>query len=351
MLQAYFAHPLFLWALAGLPLLVIPAVWAACRRRRTLAQLGSQHALAALLTASPRGRRWRRLATYAGLFLLIVGAAGPQWGRAWYQEPEPGRDVVVLVDCSRSMRAGTPSRLALAGPPPWIWPMRAAESGRLSHRPGHLRRQSAAGGALDGRLCPFPSRTGRRRDLSGRPGRPADGGDTSGTRLGRGLEAAVQAHDERFPGARDIVLLSDGDDPVEDAEWLTGTARASSAGIPVDVVGVGDPEEAMTIPGPDGQPLQDKEGPVMSRLQEAPLREIARRTNGEYVAGHTNVVPLGRLYLNHVAHLPTRLGDADALPIFHQRQTWFLVPAFALLAMTLVIPDGSRRNRPKEDRS
>jgi hypothetical protein len=118
----------------------------------------------------------------------------------------------------------------------------------------------------------------------------------------------------------------------------------------VQVVGLGDPEEGMTIPGPDG-PLQDKQGPVKSRLREAPLREIARMTSGEYVPGRTNLVPLGRVYLDHVARLPTRQGDSDALPVYHQRQAWFLAPAFALLASTLLISDRRRRNRSKEDRS
>jgi hypothetical protein len=146
-----------------------------------------------------------------------------------------------------------------------------------------------------------------------------------------------------------LPISSDGDDPVEDAEWLLGTARARAAGIPVQVVGLGDPEEPMTVPGPDG-PLRDTNGLVLSRLQEAPLREIARQTQGEYVSGRTNRVPLGRLYLDHIASLPVRQGDPEALPIYRQRQAWFLVPAFVLLALTLVIPDRIRPSRAKEDR-
>ncbi len=49
-----------------------------------------------------------------GLIALILGTSGPQWGRDWDQSAAPGRDLVVVLDCSRSMFAETPSRLERA---------------------------------------------------------------------------------------------------------------------------------------------------------------------------------------------------------------------------------------------
>jgi Ca-activated chloride channel family protein len=349
MLRPYFAHPLALWVLLALPVLALLSAWAARCRRRALARMGPSHALAGLLTVRRGPRRWRGLLVVLGLLCLGVGAAGPQWGRDWYHEAAPGRDVVVLLDCSRSMRAGTPSRLVAAR-------QAALDLADALERRGGYRIALVACAANPRLVVPLTLDFAHfRAALDGAEFLPDDPavrpreGDTSGTRLGRGIEAAVAAHDERFRGARDIVLLSDGDDPVEDAEWLHGTGRARAAGIPVQVVGLGDPEEPMTVPGPDG-PLRDTNGLVLSRLQEAPLREIARQTQGEYVSARTNRVPLGRLYLDHVASLPVRQGDPEALPIYRQRQAWFLVPAFVLLALTLVIPDRTRLSRAKEDR-
>ena len=48
------------------------------------------------------------------ILLMIVGTAGPQWGLDWNQSVDPGRDVIVVLDLSRSMLAENPSRLQMA---------------------------------------------------------------------------------------------------------------------------------------------------------------------------------------------------------------------------------------------
>src|SRR4051794_4292076 len=112
MMQSAFAYP---WSLAALSALVVLAVlaWRTARwRQRSLACLGSS----ANLARRPRGQwRWlRTLCLIVGLALLSIGAAGPQWGQDWEQVAAPGRDLVVVLDCSRSMLAETPSRLEQA---------------------------------------------------------------------------------------------------------------------------------------------------------------------------------------------------------------------------------------------
>src|SRR5207248_5851262 len=61
-----------------------------------------------------RQRFWRGLCLTLGLLAIVLGTAGPQWGRDWDQSAAPGRDLVVVLDCSRSMWAETPSRLERA---------------------------------------------------------------------------------------------------------------------------------------------------------------------------------------------------------------------------------------------
>src|SRR4051812_20051194 len=100
-----FAHPQLLWGLALLPLLGLLWLWSQQRRWQALAKLGLGRNLEATLA---RGRPWRRLARLAqlaGLTFLVLGMAGPQWGRDWTRSTAPGRDLVVLLDCSRSMLA------------------------------------------------------------------------------------------------------------------------------------------------------------------------------------------------------------------------------------------------------
>src|SRR5262249_31981188 len=110
----WFAQPWLLLTLAGFPLLIGLMLWSSARRRRALLRLGPR---IARLDSLPRPRGWmrlRRLCLGSGLLLLGLGMAGPQWGRDWGQSAALGRDVMVVVDCSRSMLAETPTRLERA---------------------------------------------------------------------------------------------------------------------------------------------------------------------------------------------------------------------------------------------
>jgi Ca-activated chloride channel family protein len=342
MLRHWLAHPLALSLLALLPALATLALWGARRRRAALAGMGLRAALDALLSVR-RWPRWLRGACWVlGLPCLALGVAGPQWGRDWGQSTAPGRDLVVVLDCSRSMYAETPSRLekakaalldlvkglqksgghrvalvAFAG--------RARLACPLTHDYDHFRGavEGVEAGLLDPDLGPGPS-------------------EASGTRIGAALMLAVEAHDERFPGARDILLLSDGDDPARDGEWQAGVTAARLKGILVYAVGVGDPEEAHRIPTADG-PLRHGGEEVRTRLEEAPLREIAEATHGRYVPAHTRPLLLGEFYLDLIAAQPQREESDDALPVYRQRYPWLMLPAFLLLFTAAAVPDRPRR--------
>lgn len=99
---------------------------------------------------------------------------------------------------------------------------------------------------------------------------------TSGTRIGSAVRLAVDSHDPRFEGYQDVILISDGDDPSpdRDSEIETGIIAASRQHIPVHCVGVGDSKE--------GGQIIVEEVPVQTKLEEAPLRTIARLTDGIY---------------------------------------------------------------------
>ena len=109
-----FAHPYILFALWSLPVLTVLGILARRRTRRVLAQFGATGLRNALFTARG-GPRWLRASCLSmGLLSLGLASAGPQWGREWNQTTAPGRDLVVVLDMSRSMLAEQPSRLSRA---------------------------------------------------------------------------------------------------------------------------------------------------------------------------------------------------------------------------------------------
>jgi Ca-activated chloride channel family protein len=344
----WFAHPQLLWSLAVLPVLMVLAAYARRRKRRSLAQLGSLHLLGAQTGLGRWTRLFRGLSLTMGLVLVGVGAAGPQWGRDWDQSAAPGRDLVVVVDCSRSMLAETPSRLQRAREA--LLDLADAVARRGGHR---LALVFCAGKAR--LVCPLTHDCDHFRDMLAQlddapfeadlqPGP----GAASGTRLGAGLFLAVQIHDPRFAGNQDILLLSDGDDPARDGEWGLGADVAEARGIPVYTIGLGSPDEASLIPLPDG-PLTHAGQEVRTRLEEAPLREIARRTHGTYTPAHTRALPLGSLYLDAIAGRSVREESDDAVPVYRQHSALFLMPAFGFLASALTLGDRPRRRRLRSE--
>jgi Ca-activated chloride channel family protein len=164
--------------------------------------------------------------------------------------------------------------------------------------------------------------------------RPADDAAVSGTRIGAGLAAAVAAHDPRFPGFQDIVLLSDGDDPAQDREWALGVSAARKANIPVHAVGVGDPVNEATI-RIDGEMLKVETRPgveevAKTKLREDVLRAIAAEGKGLYLPSQRNVPKLGEFFHAAIETNPHRELTDDQLPQWKERYPWFLGPAAAL---------------------
>jgi len=323
-LTSHLARPAWL-GFVLLPAAGLVLAWLVNRRSWRAAPVGTPAAVAALRTRPPR-RRW-----LAGLFqglawlLLASGAAGPRWGVGESDGVAVGRDVVLVLDLSRSMLADD-----TAGPARWQSAVAGAVDlvdaldGRGGHRlavvvfaarplvltplttdAGHLRAVLAE---VDGTLPPPDIRPGDRA--------------ASGTRIGAALAAAVGVHDPRFPGAQDIILFSDGDDPAApDREWAAGVTAARAARVPVHAVALGDPARDSSIPGG-----------VQTRLHESVLRDIVTEGRGQLLAARRERPAVGAFFRASIEPntRPRELTD-DALPQPRDRSAWFLAAGVGCL--------------------
>lgn len=332
------AQPGALWLLLLLPALGLLNRWAAGRRTRAIASIGRPAAVVGQLTHPRPARRWLGAAYPLAWVLLVLGLAGPGWGKSDEPGVAVGRDVVVVIDLSRSMlaedMADPKAKARWEGARAGALDLLGAVARRGGHRVGvvvfasrpkvlcplttdyaHVR---AVLEAVDGRYPPPECRAG------------ADPNITSGTRFGAALVAAVDVHDPRFIGSQDIFFISDGDDPEEaDREWVRGANAARAANIPVYTVGVGNPARP-TVPdlGPDAFEL------FSTKLEEAedkPLRLIAGEAPWQYVAARTDTPRLGAFFLDHVeGQKPRTIVGDDQVPQTQDRYPWFLAPALAL---------------------
>lgn len=337
-----FAHPAALWLLLLLPVLGLLNRWAAHQRRKAVARIGRPAAIAGQLTRPyARGRLAAMVYTLAWV-LLVLGVAGPRWGTSDETGVAFGRDVVIVVDLSRSMWADDvtlpPGGWPATAGPDRLKPKRwlAARAGALDLLAGIARRGGHRVGVVvfaahPKVLCPLTSDYDHVRtvleDIDGdhppRECRPGVAEVISGTRIGSALTAAVGLHDKRFPGYQEIFLFSDGDDPGDDKEWLQGSAKAREAAIPVYTVGIGSPDV--------GAPLMLGEELINTKLEEGPLKQIASETRGQYIPVRMGPPQLADFFRTQVEPLPSRDVSEESLPLPKERYPWVLAPALGLL--------------------
>lgn len=260
------ARPEYLWLLACLPVCAVFGAVAAARRRRL--------AVSRPDLPLPAGRRRLRVVLFlAGLGLVALAAAGPQWGlEAVAARPAARARLVVALDCSRSMLARDlrPDRLGAA---------KGLVLDVLVRLPGF----EAGLVGFAGRAwlaCPVTAdRTGLAVALEGLS--PAEA-PLGGTSLAAALEASRLALLGAGPGPGAVLVVSDGEDTAPGAEDAGGAAAGPAGGPPVFTVAVGGAAPvAVPLPGEAGGVLRDKAGqPVLVGVDPGGLTALAERHGG-----------------------------------------------------------------------
>ncbi|MDH3392340.1 MAG: VWA domain-containing protein, partial [Desulfobulbaceae bacterium] len=105
-----------LYLLWSLPFLFGLFLYSSHRRKQTLEQLIGANLLQKIVSVNPVRRRWKTILILASFFLLIIGLARPAWNLQQTTVKRTGRDVVFVIDVSKSMLAEdlAPNRLERA---------------------------------------------------------------------------------------------------------------------------------------------------------------------------------------------------------------------------------------------
>jgi Ca-activated chloride channel homolog len=271
-----FAHSTLLPLLLLLPAGVAWAVLAERRRAAALARFGDPALLDPLSTIPDARRRLARHALrLAALGALVLALARPELGQRPAVIARAGRDVLVLLDLSRSMNVtdADGSRLATA--------KRLVDS-LVAASPGDRFGLIVFGGSAFLQLPLTGDHDAFRRFVGA--GSTDDIGDPS-TDLSASLVAATKAFEhEGEPGTRAALLLSDGESGEGDLDAALG--RLGREGVPVFAIGVGTaqggPVPADSSEAPEPYHRDHIGRVVISRLEEGELRRAAERTGGAY---------------------------------------------------------------------
>lgn len=249
--------------------------------------IGDREILARLAPLSGPFRRVLGLVLVAGgAGLLAAAFAAGGFGGDISFDDATGYETVVVLDASNSMLAEDvrPSRLRLEQA------LARRMVGRLAGRIGVV--YFAGSGYVLSPLTEDRAAT-LMFTQSVHPTHVGQGG----TSLVDGLEQAlVVLAGGRSGAVRSIILFSDGESTVDETALDVALERARRGGVTIYTVGVGTteggripmPPEDGAAADPSDEPtwLRDRQGRiVVSRLDEASLREIARATDGLYAAG------------------------------------------------------------------
>lgn len=323
-----FADPVWLYLIPVL-LIALGLLLAYGLKKRTflLGRFAAERLLDRLTEEAGRSRTYVKSAC----ILLAAGAiafalARPQLGVEWSERKARGLDIVFIVDSSKSMLAMDlrPTRLDRAKLAV-IDLVERLESDRIG--------LVAFAGQAFLQTPPTLDYSAFRESLdSVGPGIMTSGGSN----LGFALEEAAKA----FPTGNNVkvaVLLTDGEDLGGRA--IAAAQAAQEDGIQIFCIGIGTPEgEYLKIENDQGieEFLRDSDDqPVLSKLDETTLQEIARITGGSYsrLSGDS----LDQLYRTVIATLPREERESELQEVRIERFQWAISVALVFLVLDILI--------------
>lgn len=310
------SQPSWLWLL--IPWLVTLA-WAIRGRRRREAQWKS-------LGQGGRPPGDGAIGGMLAALLLIVALAQPRWGRDPESALPPGRDVVLLIDVSRSMGAedAVPSRLAVA-----IDAARGLIEAMAKEEGDRVAVVAFAGAGVV--RCGLTENLGAANEIVRRlrVGTVQPGG----TDLGSALGVALGAFDDRDRAeGRMVVVFTDGEDHPGGWRELVGPLR--DAGVIVNAVAIGDPETGRPVPSGDGGPVLTYGGkPVTSKRSDEALEALARATGGMVLPVGVASADMRSLYESKIAPAARQVRHATHPPERAERYGVFVLAALMVLSM------------------
>ncbi|MFA9196399.1 MAG: VWA domain-containing protein [Aliarcobacter sp.] len=258
----------------------------------------------------------------AGLMLVAVALARPQWGNVEETVFDQSREVLIALDLSASMLADDvkPTRLARA---------KLLIGNLLDELQGERVGLACFAGTAFLQV-PLSSDYEVLRDIL--PGLDPSFLPQAGTDFTGMLRVATEAFGQSTAADRFLIVLSDGE--AHDPEWRTGLEELKKKGVKIISLGVGTAAGSL-LSDPQGGVIKDGRGAaVLTRLEPATLEELARETGGAYREA-ANWVDLAELLSETVQQGKT--GDFAKTREARQaeRFQWALAPAVFLLALSL----------------
>ncbi|MBK1792555.1 VWA domain-containing protein [Persicirhabdus sediminis] len=304
--------------------LLLPLAWLMARARKLNKEVRDQ-----LNGSSPNRPAWRDHVRILAAAIIALCLAKPGYNPVPSQLASAGRDVVFILDVSRSMLAEDvqPNRLESAKQA-----IRDTVEGFTSQRVGLVLYAGSTSIA-----CPLTSDYDFLRYMLDQASPWAV--EFGGTMLNDGVEKTLEQvfTDDRV-GFQDIILITDGEDHGPDMQKVA--ARISEAQVGLLAIGLGDAENGAKIPEEleDGTMsfVQYKDEDVITKLDNQSLETLCSASeNFTYFSAGTRPFYLADTYQDFAKNKQQQLSVGNDTFMIYKEASFFLMPLALIL---LVIP-------------
>jgi len=328
-----------LWVI---PFLFAVFVYARQKRRRAIEMFIDAGLLDRIhISVNNSMRLWKAALLLISVMFIVFALTRP----AWNPKPETierrGRDVVFLLDVSKSMLAEdlVPNRL---------------ERAKLAIRDCVERLQGDRVGlvAFAGTAaikCPLTLDYGFFQLMLDRIS--TDGISRGGTMIGDAIRKTMtDVFDDQAKEYKDIILITDGED--HDSFPVEAAKKAGDRGIRLIAIGLGDENEGKRIPITDENGrkifLKYKGQEIWSKLDADTLRKMVNATpGGKYFNVATGTIDLGNVYMQLIASAEKKALESETIKRYEEKFQIFLAIGFVLLCCEMATSERrqERRNR------
>lgn len=336
-IKLQYIHMLFL--LWSIPAFIAIYVYAGQKRRQALNRFIDAGLIGRIhISVSPAKRRWKAVLIIIAMVFIILAASRPAWNPKPETVERRGRDVVFLLDVSKSMLADDlkPNRLERA---------KLAISDCIDVLEGDRVALVAFAGTAAVK-CPLTLDYGFFRMMT--ESISTDSIARGGTMIGDAIRTTLNmVFDDQVKEYKDIILITDGED--HDSFPVEAAKKAGEKGVRIIAIGLGDENEGRRIPitraGGEKTFLKYKGKEIWTRLDADTLRKMVNMTpGGKYLNVATGTIDLGNVYQKLIANASKKDLKSETIKRYEEKFQIFLSMALLLLFVEMAINDRKKEN-------
>lgn len=325
------SQPQYLWLLLLVPLFFAVQVLVNKFRQRRIRRFGNEALVNALMPSYAGAKVWLRLSLFSVAFcFLVLALSRPQRGVRLKEQQMSGAEVVIALDVSNSMLAEdySPNRLNRA---------KLAIAQVSEKLEGDRIGLVVFAGDAYVQIPLTSDYISAKMFLNSIS---TNSVPVQGTAIGTAIDMSVRCFSDKSDQSRAVIVITDGenheDDPVDAAK------RAVENGVRVYTIGVGS-KDGTFIPLPEGGYITDDQGNnVVTRLDDATLKDIAEAGNGIYVQSTNREFGLNPI-IEDIQNMEDKVMTTVMYEEYEELYMYFLGVALLFFVIEMLI--GDRRSK------